>query len=818
MIVCSQRFWRRAFVWFVLCSMVAWPEFSGAHHPDHKRPEYAFGPIFPSLSRDGESVVFSFQGAIWTLVRNNGEMTQRTSAPGFDIYPAWSPKGDRIAYVRGSERFSGTLRVYDVATGSDEAVPAEGTVYGKLAFDPDGTRILAKLGQSGQPVTLGWIDIETGQFEKVIPAPRYLQPSALSPDGNWIAGITIPDFPGEQMGNNGPFTELWRISSDGQRKETLLEFPARIYDICWTEDQKAMYVVTDIGGVYHNIWHLPLENSLASARQITFGEADEYSPSLSDNGRSLLYTDNRYGLTSLMAFDPEEDRHQVIPIQTRNFHRATGKIRLSLQDKSESGPLSARVSILQEKGKYYAPSDSLYRLFRGEMHFYLSQPQEWELPEGTYSIRVSRGPEYKTLRKQVRVLAGETHEVSLPLDRWTFQRTRGWWSGESHIHANYGYGHWYNSPTTMWNQCSGEDLVVCNFMVANSASDGVFDRQYFRGRPDPLSTDTTILYWNEEFRSTLWGHMTLLNLKQLVEPVFTGFLNTTHPHDFPTNVDVARHTHDQHGHVNYTHPASNVKDPYLSAYSAKALPVDVALGTVDSVDVMGTGHEANVPLWYRLLNCGFRVPASAGTDCFLNRIPSRLPGQDRVYVQVAEPFSYSGWIDGLKAGKTFVTNAPMMEFAVNGQTAGSEIALSTTDQDTVHVTGVVQCLHPLDQAEVIYRGEVIHRQPVSLDSRRIEIDVHLSIPETGWLALRVSGPAHPDVASNTPFAHSSPVYVVRQDALARSSADAQYFLEWIDRLEGDLHKRDRVPSRHRDHVDAQIEKARTIYRDIRDRP
>ncbi|WP_410963647.1 hypothetical protein, partial [Salmonella sp. SAL4455] len=79
------------------------------------------------------------------------------------------------------------------------------------------------------------------------------------------------------------------------------------------------------------------------------------------------------------------------------------------------------------------------------------------------------------------------------------------YSGESHIHANYGYGHWYNSPRSMMAQCSGEDLIVCNFMVANSDGDGVFDREYFRGRPDPLSSDSIVLYWNQEFRSTIWG-------------------------------------------------------------------------------------------------------------------------------------------------------------------------------------------------------------------------------------------------------------------------------------------------------------------------
>ena len=90
--------------------------------------------------------------------------------------------------------------------------------------------------------------------------------------------------------------------------------------------------------------------------------------------------------------------------------------------------------------------------------------------------------------------------------------------------------------------------------------------------------------------------------------------------------------------------------------------MDAALGKVDSIDVMGSNHAAALPLWYRLLNCGFRIPASAGTDCFLNRIPSRLPGADRVYVHIDGAFTYEKWIEGLKAGRTFVTNGPMLEF------------------------------------------------------------------------------------------------------------------------------------------------------------
>ena len=443
------------------------------------------------------------------------------------------------------------------------------------------------------------------------------------------------------------------------------------------------------------------------------------------------------------------------------------------------------------------------------MHFYLTKDTEIEVPAGRYAIKVGRGPEYRILRTEFEVKPGATVSHSLSMERWTDQRAQRWYSGESHIHANYGYGHWYNSPRTMLAQCTGEDLNVGNFMVANSESDGVFDREYFRGSPDPLSTNQTVLYWNEEFRSTIWGHMTLLNLKQLVEPIFTGFQHTTHPHDHPTNADIARMTHDQGGHVNYTHPAHNVKDLYLSAYCAKELPIDVALGTVDSIDVMGSNYLANMSLWYRLLNCGFRVPASAGTDCFLNQIKSRLPGQERVYVKIDGEFNYQRWIDGLKAGRTFVTNAPMFEFGVNDLRAGDTIRLAQPDK--IRVVGRVTSQYPLDRVEIIYNGDVNYAADIPSKATDVRLDRKISIPGSGWIALRASGPDHPDQPRGTVFGHTSPIYVEVDHKPLDARAEAEFFLGWIDRLWQDVRKRNRLPGRHHLHVESQIAQARAVY-------
>jgi hypothetical protein len=357
--------------------------------------------------------------------------------------------------------------------------------------------------------------------------------------------------------------------------------------------------------------------------------------------------------------------------------------------------------------------------------------------------------------------------------------------------------------------CAAEDLRVCNMMVANSDGDGVFDREYFRGHADDLSTDETVLYWNEEFRSTIWGHMTLLNLKQLVEPIFTGFAHTTHPHDHTTNADIADHTHDQDGHVNYTHPAHNVKDPYLSAYSAKELPIDVALGTVDSIDVMGSNHQANMAIWYRLLNCGFAVPASAGTDCFSNRVPARLPGEARVYVKIDEPFSYQRWIDGLQQGRTFVTNGPMLELTAGEKAIGETITLS--EPGDVRLRSRVTSQFPMARAEVVFNGKVIatkSRDPKNATS--IQLDQSISVPHSGWIAVRAYGQPHRD-AIPSQFAHTSPIYVSVEGYPNDAREDAEYFVAWIDRLWSDVQERNRILPNRFPHVESQIEKARSRF-------
>jgi Tol biopolymer transport system component len=770
----------------------------------------AFGPLQPRLAPAGDRIVFSCQAAIWTLPAAGGTMSRLTSGDGFDTEPVFSPDGQRIAYLHGRSFGAGQVRVIRAADGALVASLDGVQANGKLAFHPDGRRLLGSLRapdlQTGE--ALAWLDLTTGRATAVTDPPQAARHAALSPDGRWIAWATHRDVAAQQGGNDGPQADVWRVPAEGGKPEPLGTFPARIYDLCWSADGRSFIVSTDQGGAHNDLWLVPIDHP-ERGRALTSGQADEDRPSVSRDGRWLLYTDNREGSTALVLRDLGTGGEHTLTVVHVDFRRPTGSLKLHTRDQASGKPVVARVSILDAAGKFHAPLSALYRIL-GNGHFYCRGEAELRLPTGEYRVIVFHGPEYQPVRRTVRVEEGKPAEVAIALERWVDAAALGYYSGENHIHANYGYGEWYNTPEAMLLQCEGEDLQVCNFMVANSDGDGVFDRAFFRGRPDPLSTPRTILYWNEEYRSTVWGHMTLVNLRQVVEPIFTGFKDTTNPYDVPTNADTADRTHLQGGLVNYTHAAYDPADPYQGPYTAKGLPIDVALGKVDTMD-LNLSYPACVPLWYRLLNCGFRLPASAGTDVFLNRVNSRLPGSDRVYVQVPGELTYARWIDGLRAGRSFVTNGPFLEITVERKRPGEVVRLGVPG--TVKVTARAWSHIPLHRAELVRNGEVIATREFPADGKQaVTWQQEVRFDRGGWLALRVSGPTHPDNPAGAAYGHTSPVYVEEGDRAPQGRADAEYFLKWIDRLELALRERHRFPSAAlRDHALAQLQAARKVY-------
>jgi hypothetical protein len=221
------------------------------------------------------------------------------------------------------------------------------------------------------------------------------------------------------------------------------------------------------------------------------------------------------------------------------------------------------------------------------------------------------------------------------------------------------------------------------------------------------------------------------------------------------------------------------------------IPVDAALGKVDYYEAVGfSDHLATSRFWYRLLNCGFRLPAGGGTDAMTNYASLRGPvGLDRVYVKTGGAIDHRLFLDGLRAGRTFATNGPLVELALRPHGAaawsepGAEIALArgrTELEARVWLRSIV----PVDRLEVVGNGTVVASIPLTGDRTAAEAVVRVPATGSGWYVLRAYAEhsRHP-VLDVYPFATTSPVYVTMDGSPLRSPEDARSFMDWIDRLE-----------------------------------
>jgi len=778
--------------------------------------------VHPRLSSDGTRIAVSRQGAIESVAAEGGVLRRLTRGEGWDVEPAWSPDGKTIAFLRTRNFHGGRVMLLDVESGEVRQPPKPVRGQGRMWFSRDGKRLLGRFADQPRVPRIGWLDLDTGEVESLPIGPddaaRFQRKRVVFAPGGDIDHVFYAihrDEPNEQSGNRGPESEVGRCRADGSGAESLFTWPARIYGLAPEPGGEALVVVTDLGVAHNDLWRIPLDDPLGSAARLTSGHADDDGPTFSDDGATLVWTDNARGATELRARSRVTGSVREIPVTGTDFGEPAGRLDLSLRDAAEGEPVTARVSVRREDGKFFFPPGGvLYRLTLGTGHYYAEGESAFEAPAGEYVIRVFRGPEYRIAERRVTVKAGAETKAAIELERRVDMAERGWYSGENHVHANYGYGEWYNTPPTILRQCVGEDLNVCNAVLANSDGDAIFDREFFLGQLDPRSTDEHLVYWGEEFRSTIWGHMTLSNLLTPIEPIMTGFPGTTNPWDVPTNADIAQRVLDQDGTVGYTHPAGNRLDLYDQPYSAKGLPVDAALGRVALMDVHGHTYPGAVQLWYRLLNCGLDIAGSSGTDVFLNRVRSYPPGWARTYVHLPDGLTYSGWTAGQVAGRSFFTNGPILDFSVNGRGMGESVSLA--EPGTVSVEAGAESPVPLDRVEIVHNGSVLRTLELAEDRTNAAFSGEVEVPVSGWITLRAHGPGHPDIVRE-PAAHTNPVHVAVDGVPNPETArNAAYFLKWIDRLEADLEERDRIPDdRLWNHVRVQLDAAREFYRALR---
>jgi hypothetical protein len=470
-------------------------------------------------------------------------------------------------------------------------------------------------------------------------------------------------------------------------------------------------------------------------------------------------------------------------------------VKLSIRVLDPAGrTTAARISVTGEDGRAYAPDDawmhaddSYVRSERPfELHYFHSTGvSEVVVPAGRIRLEVMKGFEFQFEQHDIALAPGD-HNLGITINplRLPLEADRQWVSGDVHLHMNYG-GMYRNTPEHLVQQAQAEDLSIVEDLVVNKEQ-RIPDVAYFRTGADAASTGTTLLFHGQEFHTSYWGHLGLLNLKDhFLLPDYVAYANTAAASLFPPNAVIADLVHEQHGLVGYAHPFDFLPDPAdKKTPLTDELPVDVALGKVDYLEVLGfSDHKATTEVWYRLLNCGFHIPAAGGTDAMANYASLRGPvGLNRVYAAVPKgKIQSDAWLDSLKHGRTFATNGPLLGFTLADQRIGGTLRVPQADP-AVKFTAWLRSFVPVDHLQVICDGEVVKELPLS-DHERADVSGSIPITKSGWCLLRaLSDKAEYPVLDSYPYATTSPIYIDVAGKPATAGTDAGYFVAWIDRL------------------------------------
>ena len=311
-----------------------------------------------------------------------------------------------------------------------------------------------------------------------------------------------------------------------------------------------------------------------------------------------------------------------IQVKQKQYLKPTGQLRLTVLDKS-GHPTPARISITGADRRSYGPDDvwmhaddNFVRAERPfEAHYFHTRgTSQTTVPAGQITVEVMKGFENKFEKRTFSVAPNQTANLTIRLQPLALpqETSTKWISGDVHVHMNYG-GAYRNTPQHLVFQAAAENLSIVEDLVVNKEQ-RVPDIAYFSTKPDPASTATDLLLHGQEFHSSYWGHMGLLNLTDhFIIPDYAGYPGTPAASLFPPNAVVADIAHEQQALVGYVHPYDPIPpDPDKDESLTHELPVDVALGKVDYIEVMGfsdpTRHGRNLvsaaQLWFSAAHRG----------------------------------------------------------------------------------------------------------------------------------------------------------------------------------------------------------------------
>ncbi len=431
-----------------------------------------------------------------------------------------------------------------------------------------------------------------------------------------------------------------------------------------------------------------------------------------------------------------------------------GRLKVQILSAESGRPVPAMVSLVSKvDGRARPPSNAvnLAAQFEGrgrptsermgkfpwgrESYWCVPGPFDMSLPPGEWEIRIRRGIEHIPIVDRITIESAETSERTYRPERWVDMAKQGWYAGDDHVHARMTSS---SDARNLLTWVAAEDLHLANIAKMGDIYMTWFEQRGFGPESRIIDGDRVLSPGQECPRTKELGHTVSMNTRQMVRNPDKYYL-----YDW-----VFDRVHAQGGLTGYAHVS------YRGIFQVyRDMTLNVPQGKADFASIMQAA-QMSVDLYYDFLNLGFKLTASAGSD-----VPwGGTVGEVRVYSYTeARPFTADGWFDGMRRGRTFVTNGPMIDLRVDDSLPGDELRVDRADQTLrvrARVWGHRDRLLPT-KLEIVQHGKVIQSlQPSSHQQAELSVDFKLPAANGFWIAARAE-------ASDGSLAHTTPVYVMR---------------------------------------------------------
>ncbi len=444
----------------------------------------------------------------------------------------------------------------------------------------------------------------------------------------------------------------------------------------------------------------------------------------------------------------------------------TSRVEFTITEGATQKPVACRIHLTDPDGKpIRAPNLPFFR-----DHFSCPGVAQLELAPGSYRYGIERGPEFKPISGSFAAAENRPQRVAAKLDRVTDLAKEGWWSGDLHVHRPPGdiellmqaedlhiapVMTWWNRMN-LWSTQKPPAQVLVNFdrnrfyqlMAGEDEREGGALLYFNLDAPLPITAAT------REFPSPM-------KFLAMAREKRGAWVDVEKPFWWDAPVWFASGQVDSVGLAN-----NHMNRSQMYETEAWGRPRDAAQLPAPR----GNGYWTQ-EIYYHLLNCGIRLPPSAGSASGVLQNPV---GYNRVWVHCGPELTWAKWWEGLRAGRSFVSNGPLLRVKANGQWPGQ--VFPGRDGVEVELEAALDGNDTMPTIEIVKNGRV--ERTMRAGDLRVSAGKlgSLRFTESGWFLVRVIA----DNPKTFRFASTAPFYVEIGDTKRRvSRASAQFFLDWV---------------------------------------